>query len=171
VNQFFASLSNTQNGAVWSVMLYYDEHSPVAQPTVAKQAFTSPPNSNPKSNYVVEPARRPASDQPRAAAGPDAGAAREPVEAGPPLNEEQIRWIIALKRWRADQAAQEGVPLYMVAHNKWLEEIVRMPARGFQDLLRIRGMGEWRAKKYADKILGILNPANGPNGPAAAHSN
>jgi ATP-dependent DNA helicase RecQ len=74
--------------------------------------------------------------------------------------------MIALKRWRADQAAQEGVPLYMVAHNNWLEDIVRMPARGVQDFLKVRGMGEWRAKKYGPKILEILGgtPATAGSG-------
>jgi hypothetical protein len=36
-----------------------------------------------------------------------------PVDCGPPLTGEQVKWMIALKKWRADQAASEGVPLYM----------------------------------------------------------
>jgi ATP-dependent DNA helicase RecQ len=68
--------------------------------------------------------------------------------------------MIALKKWRADQAASEGVPLYMVAQNKWLEEIVRMPARALDDLMKVRGLGEWRVQKYGAKILEILNTPN-----------
>ena len=83
-----------------------------------------------------------------------------PVETGANLTGEQVRWMIALKKWRADQAGQEGVPLYMVAQNKWLEDIVRMPARGLDDLKKVRGLGDWRVQKYGAKILEVLNAAN-----------
>ena len=77
-----------------------------------------------------------------------------------PLTREQVKSIVALKRWRADQAALEGVPLYMVAQNKWLEEMVRMPVRTLDDLKKLRGLGDWRVQKYGAKILEIVNPAN-----------
>jgi hypothetical protein len=64
-------------------------------------------------------------------AGPDAT-----VAPATPLTGEQIKSILALKKWRADQAALEGVPLYMVAQNRWLEEIVQMPGRTLDDLDR-----------------------------------
>ena len=80
-----------------------------------------------------------------------------PQDAGAPLSREQVKWIVALKKWRADQAEREGVPLYMVAQNKWLEEMVRMPVRGLDDLLKVRGLGEWRVQKYGAKILETLN--------------
>jgi len=63
------------------------------------------------------------------------------------LSGEQVKSIVALKKWRADQAAQENVPLYMVAQNKWLEDIVRMPVRTMDDLGKVRGLGEWRVQK------------------------
>ena len=83
-----------------------------------------------------------------------------PLDSGVPLTGEQVKWIVALKKWRADQAAQEGVPLYMVAQNKWLEDIVRMPARAVDDLKNVRGLGEWRVQKQGAKILEVLNAAN-----------
>lgn len=83
-----------------------------------------------------------------------------PMDYGSPLTGEQVKWMIALKKWRADQAASEGVPLYMVAQNRWLEEIVRMPARALDDLVKVQGLGEWRVQKYGAKILEVLNAAN-----------
>ena len=77
------------------------------------------------------------------------------------LTGEQVKSIIALKKWRADQAAQEGVPLYMVAQNKWLEEFVRMPVRTLDDLKKVNGFGEWRVQKYGSKVVEILNAAQG----------
>jgi superfamily II DNA helicase RecQ len=88
-----------------------------------------------------------------------------PAEPATPLNSEQVKSIVALKKWRADQAALEGVPLYMVAQNRWLEDMVRMPVRTLDDLAKVRGIGEWRVQKYGAKIVEILNTAN-----AAQHS-
>jgi len=94
------------------------------------------------------------------------------VAPGTPLTGEQIKSIVALKKWRADQAALEGVPLYMVAQNRWLEEIVQMPGRTLDDLQKIRGLGEWRVQKYGNKILEILNTANAAkrSWPASSYS-
>jgi len=94
------------------------------------------------------------------------------MDPGAPLTGEQVRWIVALKKWRADQAAQEGVPLYMVAQNRWLEDIVRMPARTLDDLTKVNGLGEWRIKKYGAKMVEILNSANSAKGswPASSYS-
>ena len=81
------------------------------------------------------------------------------ADPGASLTGEQVRSIMALKKWRADAAALESVPLYMVAQNKWLEEIVRMPARTLDDLKKITGFGGWRVQKYGAKIVEILNTA------------
>ena len=94
------------------------------------------------------------------------------LDPGTPLTGEQVRAIVALKKWRADAAALEGVPLYMVAQNKWLEEIVRMPARTLDDLKKITGFGDWRVQKYGAKIVEILNTANAArrSWPASSYS-
>jgi len=82
------------------------------------------------------------------------------LDQGTSLTGEQVRLIIALKKWRADAAALEGVPLYMVAQNRWLEEIVRMPAKTLDDLKKVSGFGEWRVKKYGAKIIETLSAAS-----------
>jgi len=94
------------------------------------------------------------------------------LDPGTPLTSEQGKSIIALKKWRTDQAAREGVPLYMVAQNRWLEDIVRMPARTLDDLTKVRGLGEWRVQKYGAKIVEILNSTNSAkhSWPASSYS-
>jgi superfamily II DNA helicase RecQ len=143
VKRVFASMANSQKGDLWMVMFFYDESESTFEALETRQVSatvqSSPLQAKTTSNFNGN----------SAAQGPA-------PDAATPLTGEQVKWIIALKQWRADQAAQEGVPLYMVAQNKWLEEIVRMPARGFQDLLKVRGLGEWRAKKYGTKILETL---------------
>jgi superfamily II DNA helicase RecQ len=82
------------------------------------------------------------------------------LETTAPLTGEQAKSIVALKKWRADQAGLEAVPLYMVAQNKWLEDMVRMPVKTLGDLTKIRGLGEWRVQKYGAKIVETLNTVN-----------
>jgi len=145
VKRIFASLANAPEGPVWSVMFFYEGEAPAFK--TAQTAQVTPQVPSPISSTA-----------PATSAGPR--------ESGPALSGDQVKWVIALKRWRAEQAEQEGVPLYMVAQNKWLEEIVRMPARGLDDLLKVRGLGEWRVQKYGTKILEAMNAVNG----AAKHS-
>jgi len=48
----------------------------------------------------------------------------------------------------------------MVAQNRWLEEMVRMPVRTVDDLAKVKGLGEWRVQKYGAKIVEILSAAS-----------
>jgi superfamily II DNA helicase RecQ len=133
VKRIFANLANQPEGPMWSVLFFYEDGAPVAQKTPAG---------------------------PVEAALTDRRTSDTAMDPGTSLTGEQVRWIVALKKWRSDQAALEGVPLYMVSQNKWLEEMVRMPARTLDDLKKITGFGEWRVQKYGTKIVEVLNTAN-----------
>jgi superfamily II DNA helicase RecQ len=61
-----------------------------------------------------------------------------------------------LKRWRNERANQDGLAPYMIAHNAWLKQMVKLPARTKEDLLRIKGFGQKRTEKYSEDILRIL---------------
>ena len=138
VKRVFASVANAPEGPMWSVMFFYEEGPQPVQTMRSAQTTQT----------VPLPARQ---------AEPNKAGA--PLNSEAPLTREQVKWIIALKRWRAEQAAQENVPLYMVAQNKWLEEIVRLPVRAMEDLMQVRGLGEWRIQQYGEKILEILGTA------------
>jgi len=131
VKRIFASLATQPTGPAWSAMIFYEEGFPAAP-------------KNPASTYHTLDAHAPAQET-------------RPAQPSVTLTGAQGRMILALKKWRADQAAQEGVPLYMVAQNRWLEEIVQMPARTLDDLKRVKGLGDWRAQKYGSRILEIMN--------------
>jgi len=133
VKRIFASLANQPEGPMWSVLFFYEDGAQVTQRNPASPSVTAVPG-HPTSDATLEP--------------------------DTPLTSEQVKAIVALKKWRADQAGQEGVPLYMVAQNRWLEEMVRMPVRTVDDLMKVRGLGEWRIQKYGAKIVEILNTAN-----------
>lgn len=134
VKRVFASLANQPEGPVWSILFLYEGGAEADQKPSATLSSHMKPDDR----------------------GPDVAA-----NSGVPLTSDAVRSIVALKKWRADQAAQEGVPLYMVAQNKWLEEMVRMPVKSAVDLLKVQGLGEWRVKKYGAKIVEILSATNG----------
>jgi len=147
VKQVFASLADHPEGPVWSVLFLYEDGAQTKQRTSpsffcedgAKVAQKTPPRHTVAA--VSECQTPPAA-----------------MDSGTPLTREQVKSIVALKKWRADQAALEGVPLYMVAQNRWLEDMVRKPGRTLDDLMKIQGLGEWRVQKYGARILEILNP-------------
>lgn len=62
----------------------------------------------------------------------------------------------ALRRWRNEQAAKEGITPYMIAHNSWLKQMVKMHVKTKEDLLQIKGFGEKRTEKYGDDILRVV---------------
>lgn len=64
----------------------------------------------------------------------------------------------ALRDWRNDQAAKETIPPYMVAHNRWLKQMVKMRVKDKEDLLQIKGFGEKRITKYGDDLVKIMSP-------------
>jgi superfamily II DNA helicase RecQ len=130
VKRVFASLANQPEGPMWSLLLMYEGEAPAAQKPAA---------------------------YPSVAVGTDRRTSSGAMDSGAPLSGAEVKSIIALKKWRADAAAQEGVPLYMVAQNRWLEEMVRLPVRTLEDLKKVAGFSEWRVQKYGPRIVKILN--------------
>jgi superfamily II DNA helicase RecQ len=132
VKRIFASLATQPEGPVWSVLFFYEGAAPAA---------------------------RPAGTSSLVAAGCDRPPSNHAMDSGSSLSGAEVKSIIALKKWRAEAAAQEGVPLYMVAQNRWLEEIVRIPVKTLDDLKKVPGFSEWRVQKYGPKIVEIMGTA------------
>ena len=132
VKRVFASLANQPEGPVWSALFFYDDGAPDVRNIPLRQSSAA------------------ISDRPIPEGVADSN---DSLTAG------QVKLIVALKKWRTDQAAVEGVPLYMVAQNRWLEDMVRLPVRTLGDLAKVKGLGEWRIQKYGAKIVEIMNMA------------
>lgn len=77
-----------------------------------------------------------------------------PTEATAPENKELFE---ALRRWRADRAAADKVPPYIIAHDKTLQEISRRLPTSESQLLAINGFGAAKLAKYGPDILKITN--------------
>ncbi|MDR0776488.1 MAG: DNA helicase RecQ [Azonexus sp.] len=66
----------------------------------------------------------------------------------------------SLRRWRGDTAREQGVPAYVILHDRTLRELaeVRPTSRGM--LASITGMGATKIEHYGDKILALIRSAN-----------
>ncbi len=72
-------------------------------------------------------------------------------------NEEQeARWQ-ALRKKRMAIAKKQGVPPYVIFHDKTLIEMAIQKPEKESDLLHITGIGEQKLKKYGKEFLDVLN--------------
>lgn len=62
-----------------------------------------------------------------------------------------------LRDWRVKRAAADGVPAYIIAHDKTLDEISRRVPKTEKQLLAINGFGLKKLKSYGSEILTITN--------------
>jgi ATP-dependent DNA helicase RecQ len=61
-----------------------------------------------------------------------------------------------LREWRRVTAKEQGMPAYLVLHDRSLDEICRLQPRSIADLLAITGIGERKAELYGQVILSAL---------------
>lgn len=63
----------------------------------------------------------------------------------------------SLKSWRAERSSADGVPAYIIAHDRTLEEIARRLPISESELLAVKGFGASKLKKYGPDLLKIMN--------------
>ena len=61
-----------------------------------------------------------------------------------------------LRECRSAMAAREGVPAYVIFNNQTLEFLTRLRPQTMAEGLRVRGIGEGKAKRYLEPFLEIL---------------
>jgi DNA helicase-2/ATP-dependent DNA helicase PcrA len=62
-----------------------------------------------------------------------------------------------LKEWRRTRASTDGVPAYVVFHDKTLAEIAERKPRDWADLAAVPGIGPAKLDRYADEVLAIVS--------------
>src|ERR1035437_8396301 len=62
----------------------------------------------------------------------------------------------ALRRWRRERSAEDGVPAYVVFHDTTLAEIADSRPRTLPALRRIRGLGPTKLERYGAEILAVI---------------
>ncbi|QJC52989.1 DNA helicase RecQ [Paenibacillus albicereus] len=61
----------------------------------------------------------------------------------------------ALRQWRKETAAREGVPPFMLFFDATLRELAAAAPASRDELLRVKGIGAAKADKYGDALLAI----------------
>jgi len=65
----------------------------------------------------------------------------------------------ALRQWRADKAREQGVPAYVILHDRTLLELAAHRPESQEDLLEIPGIGQAKAERYGEALLDVLSEA------------
>jgi DNA helicase-2/ATP-dependent DNA helicase PcrA len=61
-----------------------------------------------------------------------------------------------LKEWRRKRANADGVPAYVVFHDRTLAEIAERHCKDWADLAAISGVGPAKLERYADEVLAVV---------------
>ena len=62
-----------------------------------------------------------------------------------------------LRAWRAALAREQGVPAYVILHDKTLRELASVRPATLDDLRRVTGIGEAKAERYGAALLELLS--------------
>jgi ATP-dependent DNA helicase RecQ len=72
------------------------------------------------------------------------------------MDEPQRLLLQRLKEWRKEKAAAEGVPVYILATNSQLVDLVKQMPQTLEALRQIHGFGRKKCEKYGADIIGII---------------
>lgn len=81
--------------------------------------------------------------------------AEPPEERALDKNEQEL--YDALSRWRAKKANEENLAPFIIAHNSWLKEIIKLRPASIRELSAIKGFGERRINKYGKEIIAVIH--------------
>ena len=81
----------------------------------------------------------------------------EPDKAKEPIFSEAEQLLYQrLREWRKGEAEQQGVPVYIVANNKELADLVRKAPTSLEALKSIRGFGQKKVERYGKHIIELI---------------
>lgn len=91
---------------------------------------------------------------------------RPAVSTATPDGPASTHVLEALKQWRRERATADGVPPYVILHDKHLEVIASRLPSTLRELAPCPGIGPTKLERYGDEILEVIEAAGG--GPSAA---
>ncbi|MDG2303443.1 MAG: ATP-dependent DNA helicase [Candidatus Binatia bacterium] len=86
---------------------------------------------------------------------------RRPAEDQQPLDATGEKLFEALRAWRQTTAREEGVPAYVVAHDRTMREAAVARPRSHEELALIWGLGPAKREKFGDGILAVVKETSG----------
>jgi ATP-dependent DNA helicase RecQ len=79
--------------------------------------------------------------------------------AEPPGEDVDAETLARLKQWRTDEARRQGVPPYVVFHDRTLVQLAATRPRALEDLRRVPGIGPAKLERYGEALLALLSAA------------
>ena len=76
--------------------------------------------------------------------------------ANQPVVGRNAAYLAALRHWRAEKAREQGVPAYVILHDKTLNELAIQRPQTLTALLQIPGIGVAKAERYGNALLAVL---------------
>ncbi|MEO5358730.1 MAG: HRDC domain-containing protein [Nitrospirae bacterium YQR-1] len=73
------------------------------------------------------------------------------------LNEPEKLLYQRFREWRKNKAESDGVPVYIVATNSEVMELIKKTPKTLEILRTIRGFGKKKIEKYGKEIVEIIN--------------
>lgn len=61
-----------------------------------------------------------------------------------------------LKAWRREKAEAEGVPVYIVATNREVYDIVKAAPKSLEEMAAIKGFGRKKVEKYGKDVIAMI---------------
>jgi len=65
--------------------------------------------------------------------------------------------LAALKRWRSEQARSQGVPSYVVFHDRTLLELAARRPGDRSELIGVNGIGSAKLERYGEALLAVIS--------------
>jgi len=64
--------------------------------------------------------------------------------------------VARLRQWRSAKAREQGVPAYVILHDRTLFEIAAALPESRQALLSVPGIGLAKVQRYGDELLALV---------------
>ena len=61
-----------------------------------------------------------------------------------------------LREWRREKAQQEGIPVFIIANNSELMEVIKKTPKTIEALRQIRGFGKKKIERYGKEIVNLI---------------
>ena len=94
--------------------------------------------------------------QPSAAVSRGTPPTGPPSNAGTPMTASDALLFEALRVWRAELAREQGVPAYVILHDKTLRELATRRPASLAALLAVPGIGQAKAERHGETLLRML---------------
>lgn len=72
------------------------------------------------------------------------------------LDEAQMLLLQRMREWRKEKAEKDGVPVYIIATNKQLVDVVRLAPLSLEALRQVHGFGKKKVDKHGDEVVKII---------------